>query len=147
MTTTSKRASTIKSEAIRKSTKAAAKISSKGIATTTGSAISYTFENGLEVKGTIDQLEAIATSMKLSLNYKSIGHRPVGFYPSTSKGMVKMSSMNDYHLRRALLKEAKEYFTGVYASEYSNVAFLNKFMKMADQPLVVELFTELSTRK
>ena len=58
----------------------------KKAAESTAKKINYTFDNGLEVNGTIEQIEKIATSMKLKVNYKAIGHRPTGYFQSTSKG-------------------------------------------------------------
>ena len=108
--------------------------------------IDYTFENGLKVSGTVSQLEKIASTMGLKLNYHTIGHRPTGFYPSTSKGLIKISSMNDYHLRRALLKYAKDYFSDIFSATDSNVEFMKKFTAFPDESLVLELFAELAKR-
>ncbi len=142
---------TVKPSTARKSA-AMSKARSKATATSTVAAksteksIEYTFENGLKISGTIDQIETVASSMGLKLNYKSIGHRPVGMYPSATKGLVRISTMNDYHLRRALLKHAKDYYAEVFQATDSNKQFLTKFTGLADDSLVVDLFTELSKR-
>lgn len=148
MTTISKRsaAGEKKSSALRKATNKLEKSGSIVGVKTTERKIDYTFENGMTINGTIEQIEKVAATMKLKVNYKSLGHRPTGFYDSTTKGMVKISEMNDYHLRRALLKEAKEYYSNMYSATDSNTDFLRKFTGMAEVTVIVELFTELSKR-
>jgi MarR-like DNA-binding transcriptional regulator SgrR of sgrS sRNA len=70
-----------------------------------------------------------------------------GYYPSESKGLVKISSMNDYHIRRALLKRSKDYFTEIFDKDDTNTVFLKKFAKMTEDQIVVDLYTELAGRK
>ena len=109
--------------------------------------IDYKFNNGLEVKGTIKQIEKIASTMKLKVDYKSIGIRPKGYYQSASKGLVKISTMNDHHIRRALLKRAKEYYAEIYDQDDSILTFLERFTSLVEDSLIIDLFTELSNRK
>ena len=109
--------------------------------------IKYTFENGLEINGTIDQIEKVANSMKLKVNYSKIGIRPNGYFKSVSKGMVKIEEMNTYHLRRALLKTAKDFYTGMYNPKHSNKEFLQAFISMPTNEVVIELYSELEKRK
>lgn len=142
MSTISKAASDKKASSLRKARKTT--VSVKDIEKS--ETFEYMFDNGMKINGTLDQIEKVAATMKLKINYKSLGCRPVGFYPSTTKGMIKISEMNDYHLRRALLKEAKEYYGDMYDPKDNNKDFLVKFTGMAENPLVIELFTELSKR-
>lgn len=108
--------------------------------------IEHTFENGVKVTGTFEQLESIAKAMGLKLvGVKAPAMK--GYYPSESKGLVKISSMNDYHIRRALLKRSKDYFTEIFDKEDSNSSFLKKFTGLADDQIVSDLFLELSKRK
>ena len=136
-------ASEKKASSLRKARKS---VTASASTVSTEKKINYVFENGMEINGTIDQIEKVAKTMGLKVNYKSIGYRPVGFYPSASKGMVKISEMIDYHLRRALLKEAKEYYAAMYSPDDTNQTFLKKFTGMAENALIIELFTELSKR-
>jgi predicted amino acid racemase len=103
---TIKKSSTTRTSAKSTSTKRTTKTSS-----ITGSvAIDHVFENGVKVSGTLEQLETIAKAMGLKLvGIKTEYTR--GFYSSESKGLIKISSMNEYHIRRALLKRSKDYFT------------------------------------
>lgn len=108
--------------------------------------IKYVFPSGTEIVGTIDELEKFAKASGVKLDYTKIGVIPKGYYPSESKGLVKISSMTDYHLRRALLKRAKDYYAEVYESSDTNKVFLGKFLNLSEDPIVVSLFTELKKR-
>lgn len=113
------------------------------------SKISYTFSNGVEIKGTLEQIAKAASSFGEKVDFKKIDITsvPRGYYPSETKGLVKISEMNDYHIRRALLKRAKEYFGEIYHADDSNAQFLAKFMNLAEDAIVFDLFKEISSRK
>lgn len=109
--------------------------------------ISYKFPTGLEVSGSIEEIEKIAKSLGLKVDYKKLGDEiPRGYYRSESKGLVKVSDMSDYHIRRALLKRAKDYLSTVYEAKETNKKFLAKFLDLASDPTVEDLFTELQKR-
>ena len=108
--------------------------------------IEHTFQNGTKVVGTYEQLETIAKALGLKLVGVK-GPVPRGFYPSESKGMVKISEMNDYHIRRALLKRSKDYYTEIYDKDDTNTTFLNKFTNLTNDNIIVDLFSELASRK
>lgn len=129
------------------SRKLATKKTSKKIEVSSDSALlDHTFSNGLKVTGTIEQLETIAKAMGLKLEGVK-GGALKGYYPSESKGLVKISEMNDYHIRRALLKRSKDYFTEIFDKNDSNVEFLKKFVSLTEDSIVEDLFIELSSRK
>ncbi len=69
-----------------------------------------------------------------------------GFYSSESKGLIKISSMNEYHIRRALLKRSKDYFTEIFDKDDTNREFLKKFTSLTEDPIIIDLYTELSSR-
>jgi hypothetical protein len=110
------------------------------------STIEYTFDNGLKVNGTFEQLTSVAKAMGLKLvELKTPSRR--GYYFSESKGIVKISEMNQYHLRRALLKRGKEYLLEIYKKEDSISEFLKKFRGLEKDSIVSELYLELESRK
>jgi hypothetical protein len=112
------------------------------------SKINYKFSTGLEVNGTVDEIATIAKSLGLTVDYtKFDGKIPKGYYPSESKGLVKISEMTDYHIRRALLKRAKDYLSTVYEAKETNKKFLEKFLSLAADPTIEALFNELQKRK
>ena len=107
--------------------------------------VEHTFENGVKVSGTLDQLVSIAKAMGLTLTgVKAPSTR--GFYPSESKGLIKISEMNEYHIRRSLLKRSKDYFTEIFVKEDTNTQFLSKFAKLTEDSIIVDLYTELASR-
>jgi len=109
--------------------------------------IKYTFPSGLEVNGSLPELEKIAASLGEKLDYIKIGIIPRGYYPSTSKGLIRISEMNDFHLRRALLKVTTEKVAAVYKPTDSNLEFLKKFLEVTDDNLIEDLFEELRNRE
>jgi hypothetical protein len=108
--------------------------------------IKYTFPSGLEVIGSIDEIEKIAKTMGVKLDYKVVGTVPRGYYPSESRGLTKISSMSDFHIRRALLKRSKDYFSAVYEASDSNKVFLGKFLNLTEDSIIQDLFSELKNR-
>lgn len=112
--------------------------------------ITHKFASGLEVSGTFDEIAAVATALgqKLDLTelYKKNGEHISGYYPSESKGLIKIADMQDFHIRRALLKRAKEYYSGVFDAKDENEKFLTKFIGLVDDRIVKELFIELQSR-
>lgn len=107
----------------------------------------YSFKSGAKVTSTIDELNKIAKALGEELDFSKFGNRPTGYYPSESSGLIKISEMNDYHIRRALLKVTKEFFSKVIVSGDSNSEFLNRYLGAENDPLIYELFIELSNRK
>ena len=112
--------------------------------------ITHKFASGLEVSGTFEEIAAVATALgqKLDLTelYKKNGEHISGYYPSESKGLIKIADMQDFHIRRALLKRAKEYYSNVFDAKDENEKFLMKFVALVDDRLVKELFLELQKR-
>ena len=140
----STRTATTKSATAKTATKSATRTTTSK-RTSSYPTVEHTFENGVKVSGTLDQLESIAKAMGLKLvGVKAPSTR--GFYPSESKGLIKISEMNEYHIRRALLKISKDYFTEIFDKEDTNTQFLSKFTKLTEDPIIVDLYTELHSR-
>jgi len=111
--------------------------------------ITYKFGNGVEIKGTFDQLVMAAKLYKESLDFskQGIDFVPDGYYPSETKGIILISDMSEYHLRRALIKRSKDYLLGIFDYADSTKVFLEKYMNMANDKIVVDLFVELQKTK
>lgn len=107
--------------------------------------IKHKFPDGTEVTGTFEQLSAVAKALGCKLT--GVVGSPRGFYQSESKGLIKISGMNDFHVRRALVKRGKDYFTEVFDKNDTNREFLKKFTGLTDDTIIVDLFNELSRRK
>jgi len=113
--------------------------------------ISHKFENGLEVTGTLEEVITIAKTLGLKFDVSKFlsvnGGSLKGYYNSTSRGVIKIESMSDVHLRRALLKRARIYYTEIFDPKDSNREFQKKFVTLANDRLIYELYSELSKRK
>lgn len=109
-----------------------------------GKIIEYTFEGGVKFAGTFEQLQKVATTLGMKISGVSV---PRGYYDSESKGIVKISTMNDFHLRNALVKRTREYYAGIYSASDTNKQFLDKFHGLVDDQIVSDLHLELSKRK
>jgi hypothetical protein len=110
--------------------------------------VKYKFRSGATVEGTVEQILAIAKTLGETVNLTKLGALPRGYYNSSSKGLLQIKEMNTVHLRSALLKMSREHFGSMDArSTTSNGEFCAKYLALADNPIVEDLFTELSKRK
>lgn len=107
----------------------------------------YTFANGLKASGTISVLEDTARKLGFVLDYKVLGVRPRGFYPSVSKGLIKIANMHEFHVRQAINKRVKDYLTEKCNKDVTNKQYVSNFMSMADDEVLIDLFADLQTRK
>ena len=109
--------------------------------------LTYKFKDGTEVSGSIEKIEKVASAFgeKIDLSVFK-GKIPRGYYPSETKGMIKISTMNEYHLRRALLKRGKDYLAEIYdANDEANI-FLKKFVNLSEDPIIQDLYMEILKR-
>lgn len=110
--------------------------------------MNYTLKSGAKVEGTVDQIITICKSVGETVDLSQISETPSGFYASETKGLVKISEMNEHHLRNALLKQSKEHFETLgKKSTLTNIQFLKEYASLTEKSVVVELFSELSKRK
>jgi hypothetical protein len=108
--------------------------------------ITYKFENGVETTGTIEQLLKVAEALGEKLRPETIDSVPRGYYLSSSKGLVHVNSMTDFHIRRALVKRAKTYMDSIFDAADDNATFMKKFINLTDDTAIIDLFNELSER-
>ena len=108
--------------------------------------INYKFSTGLEVTGTAEEIVAIAKALKVEVDFLKLGVIPAGYYPSETKGMVKIVDMGEWHLRRALLKRAKDYYAEMFDAKDSLETFLTKFTLLTEDRIVSDLFVEIQKR-
>ena len=106
--------------------------------------ISHCFPNGTKVEGTFEELQTIAKAIGQPLT--GLSFIPRGHYNSGTSGLVKISDMHSYHIRRALLKVTTEYMKKVFASKDTNSTFLKKYAGLVDEPLVMDFLDELVKR-
>jgi hypothetical protein len=108
--------------------------------------IDHVFQDGTKFTGTLEQLQTVASALGLKLKLTGVSYVPKGYYPSESKGLTKISDMNEQHIRRALIKRSKDFFTEIYSKEDSNTQFLTKFTSLTEDSVIVDLYNELSKR-
>ena len=126
---------------LKKSSPSIAKMSAKN---KVSRVVNHTFSDGTKFRGTVDQLEKVASA--LGMKIVGIGKVPKGYYMSESRGLVKISGMNDHHIRRAIIKRSKDILSEIYNSTDSNEDFMKKFSSVGKDAVVANLFEELSKR-
>lgn len=111
--------------------------------------MTYKLKSGAAVDGSPEQILAIAKALGETVDLGALGITGRGYYNSTTKGIIEISKMETSHIRNALLKQSKVYYEklSVDSKTLSNHDFLTHYMKLAENPTVVDLFTELSKRK
>lgn len=106
--------------------------------------ITHKFENGREFTGTISELQVVAKTLGLTLT--GISDVPRGYYNSATDGLVKISDMHSFHIRRALLKATTDYMKKVFSGKDANSDFLKKYGGLMEQPLIIDFLNELVKR-
>ena len=106
--------------------------------------ITHKFENGREFTGTITELQAVAKTLGLALT--GISDVPRGYYNSATDGLVKITDMHSFHIRRALLKSTTDYMKKVFSGKDTNSDFLKKYGGLTEQPVIIDFLNELVKR-
>lgn len=96
-------------------------------------------KNGMVVEGTLDQVSAVARQFGETVQVEDGLH-----YNSSSKGLVRISTMETQHLRHALLKRYASFVEGLKQLDNSRVAA--EISNPSDKTLV-GLMSEFSRRK
>lgn len=116
----------------------------------TNKELTYRFNDIVNVVGTLNQIEDIAEKLNLKINYTilaSVNGLIDEYYDSEHLGIVYIKDMATEHLKNALLKNLREYFTPEnfkdaidddFLSRIEDPDFYNSEIKM--------LYTELSNR-
>lgn len=107
--------------------------------------INYVFEDGVKFSGTMEQLTKVAAALGKKINDKKLPV-PRGFYRSESKGLVRISEMNEYHLRQALVKRTKDYVSEIFNAKEPVKSFLAKYTGLTEDQVVSDMFMELQKR-
>jgi len=94
------------------------------------------------ITGTVAELQEILAKLEK-------GKAPEGYYPSASKGLIKIKEMATAHIANALIKIYREWIGRLKIGNYANPAeFIDVLQDgFADEPYVKPLFAELYRRK
>ena len=106
--------------------------------------ITHKFPNGTEVKGTFEELQTIAKALGQPLTGLDI--TPRGYYNSATDGLVKISDMHSFHIRRALLKLTTDYMKKVFSGKDTNSEFLKKYGGLVENQTIQDMLNELVKR-
>jgi hypothetical protein len=71
---------------------------------------------------------------------------PRGHYLSERKGLIKLSSMNPYHLKRALIKRQRDLLGDIYNPDESSEEFLLKLRSISRDRILNSLKREIKKR-
>lgn len=104
----------------------------------------HKFPNGSEFTGTLDELSKVAIALKQPLI--GIEDLPRGYYTSSTDGIVKISNMHSFHIRRALLKATNDYMKKVFDAEDTNTKFIEKYAGIINDTLIQDFLNELVAR-
>lgn len=110
----------------------------------------YTFNDAVQVIGTLGQIDDIATKLGLEVDYTKLMESnglKNEYYESTTLGLVKVTDMQIDHLRHALLKQLRNFFTKESFKDVSNEEFLKRIVDpdFYDSDIKM-LYEELSNR-
>ena len=110
--------------------------------------ITYTLSTGATINGTVEDIIKIVTALGDKLDAKQIGSCPPGYYISETKGLVKLSEMSTGHVKNALLKVTREYYTELSKAMYTidTTTFLQRFTSLDTNAQVRDLYRELNSR-
>lgn len=97
----------------------------------------YKLKSGATVTGTAEEIAKVA---------KAMGEKVEGFYTSETNGLVKVSEMATPHLRNAVIKRSKEVLETVRKRKLSDKEFLNEYLNMGEDKVIIDLFIELNKR-
>jgi hypothetical protein len=107
----------------------------------------YKFKSGAEVEGTVEQILEVAKALGETVSLDSA--LLTGYYVSEHSGLLKISEMQERHLRNALLKRAKKFYEelGKNSSSLTLPNFLENFTALVEDKVIYQLFAELAKRK
>jgi hypothetical protein len=97
-------------------------------------------KNGMVVEGTLDQISAVARQFGETIAFQGDGIH----YESSSKGLIRIDSMENQHLRNALLKRYATFVSDLKMLSNDRVAA--EISNPSDKTLV-GLMAEFSRRK
>lgn len=115
---------------------------------------SYNFTNGLTITGTLEQILDIAAKLGETVDATQLGIVPKGYYQSETKGLIRISDMNEIHIINALTKRTIGYYESIRPKKGEAKIdvkelikdYLTKFVALTDDLQIEELYSELVNR-
>ena len=112
----------------------------------------YEFKGGVTVEGDLNRILEIGTKLGEAVDLKNVEgftgtSVPAGYYLSSKDGLVELKSMNNFHVRNALVKHTKEYVAALGKKrDLSDDQFLTELEKLTEDATIASLFGELVSR-
>jgi hypothetical protein len=112
----------------------------------------YEFSGGVNVEGDLNRILEVGVKLGEAVDLKKVeGFSettiPAGYYLSSKDGLVELKSMNNFHVRNALVKHTKEYVAALGKKrDLTDDQFLTHLEKLAEDATIASLFTELISR-
>ena len=108
----------------------------------------YSFTSGT-VEGTLEQLVKVACALGETLDMSKLPRMTGTYWSESKQTYLRIGDMNDIHIRNALCKRGSTYLQTLdrKGTSVTNKEFLAAFCKLADDPVVSDLFTELAYRQ
>lgn len=101
----------------------------------------------LNVPGTQLTLKGECTEILEFLNSQGIDITSNGeYYLSSTKGLIKVSDMEIFHLKNALKKEYKRYIDDLFSKELSNQELSEKLVDFSENKLLMNMLSSLYKR-
>lgn len=106
------------------------------------SKLTFKFKNGVEITGTVEQLEQYAKLIGETLDLYAT------HYNSSTRGLILLADMNVNHLKNALLKISREYIDdlGKRQLHMSLKQFLTEYIEFGSNQKIAGIFQELIKR-
>lgn len=108
--------------------------------------VTYVFNNGSKVTGTVDEILAVGKILKETVDLSRLP-TPRGFYKSSSKGLIRIADMNDVHLKNAICSSIRDFYTKLSRAPYTNLSdFLADSTSLDKDPVITDLYREANAR-
>ena len=116
----------------------------------TNTKLHYRFNDVITTVGTLGQLEDVAQKLNLQIDYAKLAEDngiPNEYYESEREGVIKVTEMATEHLRNALLKQLRNYYTRENFKDITDADFF-KYLEDPDiyNSEIKMLYSELSDR-
>lgn len=111
------------------------------------SKITFKTRSGAIIQGTIEEVLRVAAALGETVDISKLSgvDSLPGYYNSSSKGLIPISSMTESHIKMALLKRVREYYDDLKkdAASISNLEFKSRFVNLANDKVIQELYKSL----
>jgi len=114
--------------------------------------LEYTFQDGLKVSGSLEQILSIGQLKKEVVNLQQIagvdGVSISGYYNSKTKGLIKISDMNNVHLMNSFCYSARTLYEKLSkkTKELSCSDFVKEIQTLSSDSLLTDLANEINKR-